>query len=171
MSKVLVENPEDQNQTPFLRGILTRSLQKSGLTFDQAHDIANTIRDEIEDRPLVTTLDLERLVIKHLKKADADHAVSHYENRNLPYMLQVETDDGQYAAFSPSRYRTDLEAIGLTAEEALAIVDEVSAHLLRTRLELPILRSFGTLFTLMTVSASVGLTFWTRSSFTQQETD
>jgi 2-phosphoglycerate kinase len=131
MSKVLVENPEDQNQTPFLRGILTRSLQKSGLTFDQAHDIANTIRDEIEDRPLVTTLDLERLVIKHLKKADADHAVSHYENRNLPYMLQVETDDGQYAAFSPSRYRTDLEAIGLTAEEALAIVDEVSAHLLR----------------------------------------
>lgn len=131
MSKVLVENSEDQNQTPFLRGILTRSLQKSGLTFDQAHDIANTIRDEIEDRPLVTTLDLERLVIKHLKKADADHAVSHYENRNLPYMLQVETDDGQYAAFSPSRYRTDLEAIGLTAEEALAIVDEVSAHLLR----------------------------------------
>ena len=131
MSKVLVENPEDQNQTPFLRGILTRSLQKSGLTFDQAHDIANTIRDEIEDRPLVTTLDLERLVIKHLKKADADHAVSHYENRNLPYMLQVETDDGQYAAFSPSRYRTDLEAIGLTPEEALAIVDEVSAHLLR----------------------------------------
>jgi 2-phosphoglycerate kinase len=131
MSKVLVENSEDQNQTPFLRGILTRSLQKSGLTFDQAHDIANTIRDEIEDRPLVTTLDLERLVIKHLKKADADHAVSHYENRNLPYMLQVETDDGQYAAFSPSRYRTDLEAIGLTPEEALAIVDEVSAHLLR----------------------------------------
>ena len=131
MSKVLVENSEDQNQTPFLRGILTRSLQKSGLTFDQAHDIANTIRDEIEDRPLVTTLELERLVIKHLKKADADHAVSHYENRNLPYMLQVETDDGQYAAFSPSRYRTDLEAIGLTPEEALAIVDEVSAHLLR----------------------------------------
>jgi len=131
MSKVLVENPEDLNQTPFLRGILTRSLQKSGLTFDQAHEIANVIRDEIEDRPLVTTLDLERLVIKHLKKAKAEHAVSLYENRNMPYMLQVETDDGQFAAFSPSRYRTDLEAIGLTPEEALTIVDEVSAHLLR----------------------------------------
>jgi 2-phosphoglycerate kinase len=46
-------------------------------------------------------------------------------------MLQVETDDGQFAAFSPSRYRSDLEAIGLTPEEALSIVDEVSAHLLR----------------------------------------
>ncbi len=131
MSKVLVENPEDQNQTPFLRGILTRSLQKSGLTFDEAHEIANTIRDEIEDRPLITTFDLEHMVVKHLKKANAKHAISLYENRNMPYMLQVETDDGQFAAFSPSRYRTDLEAIGLTPEEALTIVDEVSAHLLR----------------------------------------
>ena len=131
MSKVLVENPEDQNQTPFLRGILTRSLQKSGLTFDKAHDIANSIRDEIEHRPLVTTLDIEHLVIKHLKKAKVEHAVALYENRNMPYMLQVESDDGQFAAFSPSRYRVDLEAIGLNSEEALSIVDEVSAHLLR----------------------------------------
>jgi 2-phosphoglycerate kinase len=131
MSKVLVENPEDQTQTPFLRGILTRSLQKTGLTFDQAHDIANSIRDEIEDRPLVTTLDIEHLVIKHLRKADAKNAVEHYENRSMPYLLQVETDNGQFAAFSPSRYRTDLEAIGLTSEEALSIVDELSAHLLR----------------------------------------
>ncbi len=51
MSKVLVENTEDQTQTPFLRGILTRSLQKSGLTFDQAHEIANIIRDDIDDKP------------------------------------------------------------------------------------------------------------------------
>jgi 2-phosphoglycerate kinase len=49
----------------------------------------------------------------------------------MPYMLQVETDNGQFAAFSPSRYRVDLEAIGLTSDEALSIVDEVSAHLLR----------------------------------------
>lgn len=131
MSKVLVENPEDQTQTPFLRGILTRSLQKSGLTFNQAHEIANTIRDEIDDKPLVTTLDIEHLVVKHLKNASAENAVTLYENRNMPYMLQVEADNGQFAAFSPSRYRIDLEAIGLTSDEALSIVDEVSAHLLR----------------------------------------
>jgi len=131
MSKVLVENPEDQTQTPFLRGILTRSLQKSGLTFEQAHDIANTIRDEIDDKPLVTTIDLEHIVVKHLKKADAENSVALYENRNMPYMLQIETDNGQFAAFSPSRYRVDLETIGLTSDEALSIVDEVSAHLLR----------------------------------------
>ena len=73
MSKVLVENPEDQTQTPFLRGILTRSLQKSGLTFNQAHELANTISDEIDDKPLVTTLDLENLVVIHLKKANAEN--------------------------------------------------------------------------------------------------
>jgi len=131
MSKVLVENPEDQTQTPFLRGILTRSLQKSGLTFNQAHEIANTIRDEIDDKPLITTLDLEHIVIKHLKKANAENSVALYENRNMPYMLQIETDNGQFAAFSPSRYRIDLETIGLSSDEALSIVDEVSAHLLR----------------------------------------
>jgi len=131
MSKVLVENPEDQTQTPFLRGILTRSLQKSGLNFDQAHALANKIRDEIEDRPLVTTLDIEHLVIKQLKKADAEQAIELYESRNMPYLLQVESDDGQFAAFSPARYRADLEAIGLKPEEALTIVDELSAHLLR----------------------------------------
>ena len=131
MSKVLVENPEDQTQTPFLRGILTRSLQKSGLTFNQAHEIANTIRDEIDDKPLVTTLDLEHIVVKHLKKANAENSVALYENRNMPYMLQIETDNGQFAAFSPSRYRVDLETIGLSSDEALSIVDELSAHLLR----------------------------------------
>ena len=131
MSKVLIENTEDQHQAPFLRGILTRSLQKSGLTFDQAHDIANKIRDEIEGRSLITSIDLEHLVIKHLKKAGAEHAVTLYENRSMPYMLQVESDNGQFAAFSPSRYRVDLEAIGLTSDEALSIVDEVSAHLLK----------------------------------------
>lgn len=131
MSKVLVENSEDQNQVPFLRGILTRSLQRSGLTFEQAHDLANTIRDDIEDRPLVTTGDIEHLVVKYLKKAKADHAISLYENRNMPYMLQVETDNGQFSAFSPSKYRTDLEAIGLTPDEALSIVDELSLHLLK----------------------------------------
>ena len=71
MSKVLIENTEDQHQAPFLRGILTRSLQKSGLTFDQAHDIANKIRDEIEGKSLITSNELEQLVIKHLKKAGA----------------------------------------------------------------------------------------------------
>lgn len=131
MSKVLIENTEDQHNAPFLRGILTRSLQKSGLTFDQAHDIANKIRDEIEGKSLVTSIELEQLVIKHLKKAGAEHAVTLYENRSMPYMLQVETDNGQFAAFSPSRYRVDLEAIGLTSDEALSIVDEVSAHLLK----------------------------------------
>lgn len=131
MSKVLIENPEDLTQTPFLRGILTRSLQKSGLTFNQAHEIASSIRDEIDSKPLVTTLDLEHLVVKHLKKANAEHSVALYENRNMPYMLQVETDSGQFSAFSPSRYRIDLEAIGVTSDEALSIVDEVSAHILR----------------------------------------
>lgn len=131
MSKVQVENPEDQTRTPFLRGILTRSLQKSGLTFEQAHDLANRIREDIDQRPLVTTNEIEHLVVKYLNKAKADHAVSLYENRNMPYMLQVETDNGQFSAFSPSRYRMDLEAIGLTPDEALSIVDELSVHLLK----------------------------------------
>ena len=131
MSKLLVKNSEDQTQVPFLRGILTRSLQISGLKFEEAHELASKIRTEIEDQSVIATNDLEKLVIKYLAKSSNKKAVTQYENRNMPYMLQVETDDGQFTGFSPSTYRTDLVSIGLTVAQASDIVDELCAHLLK----------------------------------------
>ncbi len=131
MSKLLVKNTEDLTQVPFLRGILTRSLQTSGLKFKEAHELATKIRSEIENKSVITNKELEKLVIKYLSKSSNKKAASHYENRNMPYMLQVESDDGEFSGFSPSTYRTDLEAIGLSVEQAAEIVDQLCAHLLK----------------------------------------
>lgn len=131
MSKLLVKNTEDQTQVPFLRGILTRSLQISGLKFEQAHELATKIRTEIADQSVITSQELEKLVIKHLQTSDNNKAATQYENRNMPYILQVESDDGQFSGFSPSTYRTDLVSIGLSITQASDIVDELCAHLLK----------------------------------------
>ena len=131
MSKLLVKNTEDNTQVPFLRGILTRSLQTSGLKFKEAHELASKIRSEIENDSVITNKELEKLAIKYLLKSSNKKAASHYENRNMPYMLQVESDDGEFSGFSPSTYRTDLVSIGLSLEQASDIVDELCAHLLK----------------------------------------
>ncbi|GMR01440.1 MAG: hypothetical protein BMS9Abin19_0824 [Gammaproteobacteria bacterium] len=131
MSKLLVKNSEDHTQVPFLRGILTRSLQIVGLKFEEAHHLATKIRSEIEHKSVVTTKELEKLVIEHLADSSNKNAAAQYENRNMPYMLQVETDDGQFVGFSPPTYRADLESIGLSSEQATDIVDELCSHLLK----------------------------------------
>ncbi len=58
MAKTLVEDPEDKTRIPFLRGILIRSLQDSGVDFDTASDIASDIRQELDDTELISTVDL-----------------------------------------------------------------------------------------------------------------
>ena len=52
MAKLLVEDPGEHTQVPFLRGILTRSLQDSGLPFDEAYNLASEVRRELDDETL-----------------------------------------------------------------------------------------------------------------------
>ncbi len=131
MSKILVENTEEQTKVPFLRGILIRSLQDSGLNFDQALEFATAIRSELDGISVITTSELRNKVIDRLKVSSRTDLVSRYEGRKLPFMILVEYDDGQFAAFSPSEYRKRLETIGLKADEAMSIVETVSVHLLK----------------------------------------
>ncbi len=131
MSKILVENPEEQTKVPFLRGILIRSLQDSGLNFDEALELATTIRTELNGVSVITTGDLRDRVIEKLEGLSRAELVSRYEGRKLPVIIQVESNDGQFSEFSPSEYRTCLETIGLKADEAMSIVEIVSVHLLK----------------------------------------
>ncbi|MCP3930124.1 MAG: hypothetical protein GY705_13610, partial [Bacteroidetes bacterium] len=47
MAKTVIIDSLTGSRTPFLRGILTRSLQNSGVSFEKAYAIASTARDEI----------------------------------------------------------------------------------------------------------------------------
>ena len=135
MSKILVEDTDDQTRVPFLRGILIRSLQDAGTPFQEAFEIASEIRNELDDVALVTTSDLHGMVLKRLQLLDRDTVASRYEKHNIPLTTQVEQRDGQLLPFSRLEYQHGLETIGLESSEADHIVSTLQQHLLERHIE------------------------------------
>jgi 2-phosphoglycerate kinase len=136
MAKILIEDREDSTRVPFLRGILIRSLQNSGLSFDSAHGLATEIRDDLDSSPVITSDELREWVIKLLKtRSDGKDVLYRYENQKSPFALQVEQRDGQVTQFSKLEYQHGLENIGLSGDEAMDIVALVYKHLLDRRIE------------------------------------
>jgi 2-phosphoglycerate kinase len=136
MAKILVEDRDDNTRVPFLRGILIRSLQDSGLSFDSAHELATGIRDDLDNQPVITTDELRQRVIKLLKTRPGgkDVLVRYEQEKNL-FALQVEQRDGQVTQFSRLEYQHGLENIGISSDEATDIVATVYKHLLDRRIE------------------------------------
>ena len=131
MAKILVETPGEKEQIPFLRGILIRSLQDAGINFDDALEFATAIRAELGAVTVITTDELRDRVISRLKGSFRSDLVSRYEGRKRSFLIQVESDDGQFSAFSLSQYCQCLETIGLKADEARSVAETVSVHLLK----------------------------------------
>ncbi len=129
MAKTLVEDPEDQTRIPFLRGILIRSLQDSGIDFEKASDIASDIRNELAHTEVITTNELARKVLARLRSSQKHQVASRYQNRNLPLTVQVEHCDGRITAFSRQEYRHSLETIGMKSREADTVVQMMQEHL------------------------------------------
>jgi 2-phosphoglycerate kinase len=131
MAKLQVENPEEGTQVPFLRGILIRTLQDAGLSFDEAMTLASDIRAQLSNTAVITTDALRDRVIARLQKSRNPNLVLRYQQRKIANIIHVEGNDGQLTAFSPTEYRHSLETIGLKHEEALEIMEAVSAQLMK----------------------------------------
>ena len=136
MAKVLVEDREENARVPFLRGILIRSLQDSGLSFDAAYELATEIRNGLSDTSEVTTSDLRQRVIEQLKTRSEDTVIDRYRKQKSPFGIQIEQRDGQLLPFSRIEYQHCLENIGLSSDDALEIVATVHQHLVDRRFEM-----------------------------------
>jgi len=145
MAKVFVEDREEDTRVPFLRGILIRSLQDSGMSFDNAYDLATDIRSGLDNVPLVTTDELRQRVLDLLKSSSRQDVITRYEKQEKPLAIQVEQRDGQVTLFSRLEYQHGLETIGLASEEAMDIVTTVYRHLLNRRIEIITSRHLGEL--------------------------
>jgi 2-phosphoglycerate kinase len=135
MAKTFVEDSEDQTRIPFLRGILIRSLQDSGVIFDKASSIASDIRNDLAETTLLTNADLSQIVLKYLRELGDDSITGRYENRHMPLVIQVEHRDGQVAPFSRFEFRHILETIGLKPGDSDKIVHVLQEHLSNRYLE------------------------------------
>ncbi|MDJ0777753.1 MAG: hypothetical protein QNJ85_07815 [Gammaproteobacteria bacterium] len=129
MAKTLVEDSEDHTRVPFLRGILIRSLQDSGIHFDQASDIASDIRSDLADTSIISTDELSQMVLERLRSIHKQQVSTRYQNRNIPITVQVEHCDGRITNFSRQQYRQSLETIGLNSRESDSVVQMMQEHL------------------------------------------
>ena len=131
MAKILVEDTDGHTRVPFLRGILTRSLQNSGLTFDQAYQAAARIRKDLGDNAVITSDELRERVVALLKRDYNPKVVTRYQQQALVVTpIQVKHPDGRVTPFNGDQHRRCLETIGLTYEEAMTVMAHIRQHFL-----------------------------------------
>ena len=135
MAKTHVEDIEDNTRVPFLRGILIHSLQDAGLEFESASQIASDVRNELSDTALISTLDLNHMVLGHLKKLDDPEFAQRYENRYSPLKIQIEQQCGRLNPFSRLKFRNSLETIGMNPRESEIVVQMLLEHLTNKSIE------------------------------------
>jgi 2-phosphoglycerate kinase len=145
MAKILVEDQEDNTRVPFLRGILIRSLQDTGLSFDAAYELATEIRNDLGDTQLISTDELRQKVLDLLKDRMGQDVITRYEKQKQTFAIMVEQRDEQITPFSRLEYQHCLETIGLSSEEAMDVVATVYKHLVDRRIERLTSRHLGEL--------------------------
>lgn len=121
----MVIDVEEHTRVPFLRGILTRSLQNAGLSFEDSYAVANEMRDELGDAEEITNVELRQRVRKRLKPWGSQ-VVERYDAVLGPVeAILVRTEDGEKTPYSRGRQRLDLISGGLGPDDAFAIVAEI----------------------------------------------
>ncbi|MDH3733538.1 MAG: AAA family ATPase [Gemmatimonadota bacterium] len=125
MSNLMVIDEEEQTRVPFLRGILTRSLQNAGLAFDDSYRLANEVRDELGDAAEITNVELRSRIRLRLRGLDPQIAEQYDNVLGSVESMLVRSPDGDTSPYSRGRQRLDLLSSGLTPDEAAGIVAEL----------------------------------------------
>ena len=132
MSKTIVTAAGEEGEAPFLRGILTRSLQEAGMSFDAAYKIASAVRDDISDKAQVSRQELRELVAGHLLKNNLKDVQHNYESRTpLMDLVMVRSGDGSTTPFSRGEHQQRLESCGMPSDEAARITRVIYDHLVK----------------------------------------
>ena len=131
LAKIIVTDPEHASSTPFLRGILTRSLVNAGLPFNEAYEMASSVRESLSDTAEISTAELRELVTKRLAKHDDEIVERYLTSRTAPATVMVTERDEPPTPFSRAHLRRHLEACGLAGDAAAEVTGRVFEHLVR----------------------------------------
>jgi 2-phosphoglycerate kinase len=146
MAKTLVFDKSDDIRTPFLRGILTRSLTDAGLAFDTAYQLSSDIRQQINSVDEITTDELRRMVISELQKLDEKEVIENYETINpTASKIRVRDHAKNLSPFSMITHRRTLESSGLGADKAAYITQNVYKELAESHADIVESREIGKL--------------------------
>lgn len=130
MAKPQVIDLNTQARIPFLRGILTRSLQDAGLPFDDAYRLASDVRQELSHASAITTEQLREAVIEHLQRQyGAAIAKKYLESSIASATIMVRSANGQTTPFSRGQHRRTLECCALKRSDAATLTASLYDHL------------------------------------------
>lgn len=133
MAKLLIQDPGNEGaSTPFLRGILTRSLSNAGVDFEVAHALASSIKEALEGHEHLTTTELRSAVLKQLSKASfPEEIIERYRtpSRISSSTLVAHKEGGATAPFSLHQHTRCMLASGLQPQTATAMSSQVLQYL------------------------------------------
>ena len=119
MAKIFVTDTSGGSSVPFLRGILTRSLNEAGLPFEQAYEVASEIRNRLDDSPKITNDDLRSFVREYLRENFTDGVVESYDAVGGPTAgVLVRDAHGELHPLTRTEHLRCLAACGLGEEQA-----------------------------------------------------
>ncbi len=136
MAKLYVRDVDTDSEIPFLRGTLIRSLNKVGVDYEDARNIANQVRDQFATKSSVTVAELSEAVVKYLAESQDKKIVEQYRHRE-PYsnVVRVDYGDGDVAPFSRGLFMQRLQVCGLKRRKLLAITKLIQKALKESNAE------------------------------------
>ena len=129
--KTIVENKRDSEKTPFFRGILIRSLLDAGLSFEDACEITNKVRNQVGNRKKITTEELQLQVSRVLEELGEKEVLEQYCFPSVaPPRILVSNEAGVEHAFSRGRKARYLRSSGLKTDKAEYLTELIFAQLI-----------------------------------------
>ena len=132
MSKLQVIDGETDTQIPFLRGMLIKSLQRSGLEFIDAYKLASEIREDLDDVDTITREDLRERIVESLAENYPDMVLQRYQKHTVySEAINILRSDGHIDSFSRGIFVKRLSNCAIPFETCAEITRRIHGRLVR----------------------------------------
>lgn len=132
MAKIIVVKEPEGDRTPFLRGILVQSLVNAGLPFEDAYELAQEVRNELQDNQEISSTELRVMVASLLGERFGAGRRRLYEAKQATSQGILVHTQTRSAPFSAGILAHSLEACAIAPEPALQASRKVYAALKTT---------------------------------------
>ncbi|GMQ80945.1 MAG: 2-phosphoglycerate kinase [Rhodothermia bacterium] len=130
MEKIHVIDEREGSEVPFLRGILTRSLQRSGVPFDDAYEISDKVRHALAQRSKISSSELRGVVSEYLQSHGYDKQLRAYQEGALKVStIHIIDRDGSEVPFSKGRLSQSMEICGMDQDQSYQITQSIQSVL------------------------------------------
>jgi len=132
MAKLVVINEHDGDRSPFLRGILVRSLVNAGLAFEDAYELSQAVRNEVQEGQEITSTELKYTVAELLEAQHGSQIRKRYETDPHGEPGIIVHTPTRSVPFSVGILAHSLETCAIPPEMAMQGARKVLANLRKT---------------------------------------